>query len=94
MYAACLYVFLQYLQEQVGKDKRDTILCLESSQVLKVWKVSASSWQTKSEDATLMVLYEYEYISYKSIILKGKLSTHLTDIDGHILLFICSVAQS
>lgn len=31
---------------------------------------------------------------FKSIILKGKLSTHLTDIDCHILLFICSVAQS
>lgn len=29
-----------------------------------------------------------------SMIPKGKFSTHLTDIDGHILLFVGPVAQS
>lgn len=49
----------------------------------------------KLEYSSLMVLYEgNEPFELKSIILKGKLPTHLADIDGHILLFICSVAQS
>lgn len=33
-------------------------------------------------------------ICWMSMIPKGKFSTHLTDIDGHILLFVGPVAQS
>lgn len=88
--------FLQYLQEQsrVGKDQRDAILCLVSSH-MKNLSMKGFSWQTKLENVTLMVLFKgNELFELKSIILKGKLYTHLTDIDGNILLFICSVAES
>ncbi len=41
-----------------------------------------------------MLYEENEPLVLHTIMLKGKLSTYLTDKDGHILLFISSVAQS